>query len=348
QDLQSYGGGPVDVFEVFTFHTCSTICRLVFGDLMPPEAEVRAFTRCVVELLEVWGRASVRVLDLLPLLRVSLTMGLAPIGAIWLWREGLWDLCGPGGALCGTGEGLHGHGSGCYRACTSPPGDTVLGALLGEDPSVQEGPLGADRLHMALVDLFIGGTETTAAALAWAVAFLLHRPEVQERVRAELQQELGPAGTPRAGDMGRLPLLRATVTETLRLRPPAPLALPHCARRHTSVGGVPVPAGSIVIPNLFAAHHDPETWHHPDEFLPERFLEPQAPWRALVPFGCGARSCLGEALARAELFVFLGHILHHFRLEPPMPGALPRLAVTAGTVLRCPPFCVRLVPCQPP
>lgn len=81
---------------------------------------------------------------------------------------------------------------------------------------------------------------------------------------------------------------------------------------------------------------------------PERFLEPGAPWRALVPFGCGARSCLGEALARAELFVFLGHILHHFRLEPPVPGALPKLGVTAGTVLRCPPFCVRLVPCQPP
>lgn len=58
-------------------------------------------------------------------------------------------------------------------------------------------------------------------------------PQVQERVRAELRQELGPTGTPQVGDMGRLPLLRATITETLRLRPPAPLALPHCTRRHT-------------------------------------------------------------------------------------------------------------------
>lgn len=57
--------------------------------------------------------------------------------------------------------------------------------------------------------------------------------QVQDQVRAELRQVLGPRGTPKPGDMGRLPLLRATVTETLRLRPPAPLALPHCARRHS-------------------------------------------------------------------------------------------------------------------
>ncbi|XP_076216990.1 steroid 21-hydroxylase-like [Aptenodytes patagonicus] len=276
---------------------------------MPPEAEVRAFTRCVVELLEVWGRASVRALDLLPVLRVLPNRGLRELLRLVERRDAFVE------------AQIRRH-----EECPSPPGDTVLGALQGRDPGVRGGPLSPPRLHMALVDLFIGGTETTAAALAWAIAFLLHRPEVphlQERLRAELWRELGPTGTPQAGDTGRLPLLHATITETLRLRPPAPLALPHCARRHTSVGGIPVPAGSILVPNLLAAHQDPDTWHHPEAFLPERFLVPGAPWRALVPFGCGARSCLGEGLARAELFVFLGQILQEFRLEPPAPGVCP-------------------------
>lgn len=71
------------------------------------------------------------------------------------------------------------HVSSLCQACPSPPSDTVLGALLGRDPGVRGAPLSPPRLHMALVDLFIGGTETTAAALGWAVAFLLHRPEVK-------------------------------------------------------------------------------------------------------------------------------------------------------------------------
>lgn len=57
--------------------------------------------------------------------------------------------------------------------------DTVLGVLLGRNSGARGDPLSPPRLHMALVDLFIGGTETTAAALGWAVAFLLHRPEVK-------------------------------------------------------------------------------------------------------------------------------------------------------------------------
>ncbi|XP_068025880.1 steroid 21-hydroxylase isoform X2 [Melanerpes formicivorus] len=333
QELQSHGGAPLDPFEIFSFHSCSTIGRLLFGDMTPPEEELRSFSRCLLQLLEVWGRSSVRVLDLIPALRVLPNPGLRQLLRLVQLRDSFVE----------TQIRRH-------EECPSPPSDTVLAALQGRDPSVPGGPLSPPRLHMTLVDLFIGGTETTATALTWAVAFLLHRPELQDQLRAELWQELGPSGPPELGGSGRLPLLQATIAETLRLRPPAPLALPHCACRHTSLGGCPVPAGSILIPNLLAAHRDPHTWQRPDDFLPERFLCAEAPGRApMLPFGCGARACPGEAVARAELAAFLGQLLRRFRLLPAVPGALPRLdGGSAGTVLRCPPFRVRLLPCAAP
>ncbi|XP_077047852.1 steroid 21-hydroxylase isoform X2 [Agelaius phoeniceus] len=196
EELRSHGEAPLDPFEV------------------PPPGELRAFSRCLGELLQVWGHSSVRVLDLLPLLRALPNPGLRKLLQLVQHRD----------TFVETQIQRH-------QACPSPPPDTVLGALLGRDPGARGGPLSPPRLHMALVDLFIGGTETTAAALGWAVAFLLHRPELQARLRAELQGAQGPPGP---GDVGRLPLLQATVSETLRLRPPAPLALPHCALRHTS------------------------------------------------------------------------------------------------------------------
>ncbi|XP_005058028.1 PREDICTED: steroid 21-hydroxylase-like [Ficedula albicollis] len=305
EELRSHGEAPLDPSEVFTFHTCSTIARLLFGDLVPPPGELRAFSRCLGELLQVWGRSSVQVLDLLPLLRALPNPGLRKLLQLVQHRDAFVE------------AQIQRH-----QACPSPPVDTVLGALLGRNSGARGGPLSPPRLHMALVDLFIGGTETTAAALGWAVAFLLHRPETQHtcappvqlqaRLRAELEGAQGPPGP---GDMGRLPLLQATVSETLRLRPPAPLALPHCALRHTSLGGLPVVAGTVLVPNLLAAQQDPDIWQHPEVFLPERFLAPGAPARSLLPFGCGARSCPGEGLARAELFVFLGLILREFRVS---------------------------------
>ncbi|XP_069737556.1 steroid 21-hydroxylase-like [Phaenicophaeus curvirostris] len=327
-ELRSYGGTPLDPFEVFSFHTCSTIGRLLFGDLLPPEPEVRAFARCLVELLDVWGRASVRALDVCPLLRVLPHPGLRELQRLIQHRDSFVE------KQLSRYRALHPEGS------PLPPAAPEVGGRPTALPPA--------RLHMALVDLFLGGTETTAAALAWALVLLAHRPELQRRLRDELWRELGPTGTPEPGDAARLPLLLATLNETLRLRPPAPLALPHCTLRHTSVAGVPVPAGSVLVPNLLAAHLDPNVWRCPRAFLPERFLHPEAPRRSLLPFGCGARSCVGAALARAELLVFLGRILWEFRIEPPAPGQLPGLQGTPGTVLRPTGCSLRLVPWHSP
>ncbi|KYO20024.1 steroid 21-hydroxylase precursor [Alligator mississippiensis] len=291
--------------------------------MMPSEAEIRDFTACITELVQLWSCISIQALDTVPLLRILPNPSLQRLLQVVEKRD----------AFVRAQIQRHQESLEPER-----PRDVVDHLLLAM------GDLGPKRLHMALVDLFIGGTETTAALLAWACAFLVRHPEVQDRIHAELQDVLGPTAPLRPRDRDRLPLLSATLNETLRLRPPVPLALPHRTTRPTSVAGMSIPQDTIVIPNLFAAHHDETKWLEPEEFRPERFLAPGA-LRDLLPFSCGARACPGEALARAEALVTLGRLLREFRLEPAVLGTLPALNVVSfGIVLRCPSLCLRLVP----
>ncbi|XP_040106290.1 steroid 21-hydroxylase isoform X4 [Oryx dammah] len=170
----------------------------------------------------------------------------------------------------------------------------------------------------------------------------LRRHKIQRRLQEELDRELGPgASCSRVTykDRARLPLLNATIAEVLRLRPVVPLALPHRTTRPSSIFGYDIPEGMVVIPNLQGAHLDETVWEQPHEFRPDRFLEPGANPSALA-FGCGARVCLGESLARLELFVVLLRLLQAFTLLPPPVGALPSLQPDpyCGVNLKVQPF----------
>nr|XP_020669422.1 steroid 21-hydroxylase-like [Pogona vitticeps] len=181
----------------------------------------------------------------------------------------------------------------------------------------------------------------------------MKKHQIQEQIHEELMAVVGIHREPTYSDRQHLPYLSATITETLRMRPSAPLALPHMTIRDTSVSGFFIPKGTTVIPNLYGAHHDEGIWQHPLEFRPgfSRFLEEEEEeeasleaQRTLVPFSCGARVCLGEVLARMEAFLFLAHILRDFQILPSVPGELPDLRGRFDFLVHCKPFKVRLVP----
>ncbi|XP_019571146.2 steroid 21-hydroxylase isoform X1 [Rhinolophus sinicus] len=331
--MRAQAGAPVAIQKEFSFLTCSIICYLTFGD--KEETLVHTFHECVQDLMKTWDHWSVQILDIIPFLRFFPSPGLRRLKQAMENRDHIVEK-----QLRQHKESMV---AGQWRDMTdymlqgvqTPRGEEDLGQLL-------EG-----HVHMSVVDLFIGGTETTSTTLSWAVAFLLHHPEFQQRLQEELDHELGPGAWGSRvpyKDRSRLPLLNATIAEVLRLRPVVPLALPHRTTRPSSIFGYDIPEGTVVIPNLQGAHLDETVWEQPHEFRPDRFLAPGASPSALA-FGCGARVCLGEPLARLELFVVLARLLQAFTLLPPA-GALPSLQPQphCGVNLTVQPFQVRLQP----
>jgi cytochrome P450 family 135 len=176
----------------------------------------------------------------------------------------------------------------------------ILAMLVGA--RFEDGEALSDReLRDQLVTLLLAGHETTATALAWTFDLLLRSPAQLARLRAELDQ---------GGDE----YLRATISESLRLRPVVPLA---GRRLHAElrVGDHVLPAGTDVTPAFWLTHTRPDLYPEPHAFRPERFLADPPETYAWVPFGGGVRRCLGASFAEFEMRVVLREVLGRCELR---------------------------------
>ena len=176
------------------------------------------------------------------------------------------------------------------------------------------------NLQQILSDLFLAGMETTTTTLRWSFAFLSRCPDIQERVAEERKNILGDR-MPGLSDRGSLPYFEAVIQETLRMASVAPLAIPHKTQQSIECSGHKIPAETQVWYNIWALHNDKKEWNEPSRFKPERFLDEQGRFKrttdqSFMPFGAGRRVCIGEALARMELFVFLSNILYRYEILP--------------------------------
>lgn len=196
------------------------------------------------------------------------------------------------------------------------------------------------HLISSITTLFIAGSETAATTLSWAVLYLLHFPEIQRRIHAEIDRIVGRRGPVWLDKRKSFPYLEAFICETMRYTSILPLSVPHMTTVNTTLQGYNIPKGTNVIVNIWALHRDPSFWKDPDSFIPERFLDAEGKFvfpdgDCFLPFGAGPRACMGEVLARCELFLFLANLLQRFTFENPPGVALPTLKhLPGGAVLQ--------------
>ncbi len=181
-------------------------------------------------------------------------------------------------------------------------GDDILSLL--KAARFEDGEPMSDReIRDQLVTLLLAGHETTATALAWTFDLLLRHPHVHARLVAEIDAGDGDA------------YLRATVAESLRLRPVVPLA----GRRLNApleTETLSLAAGTDVTPAIWLAHTRPDSYPDPYAFRPERFLDTKPDTYAWIPYGGGVRRCLGAAFAELEMRVVLTAVLQRRLLRP--------------------------------
>ncbi|KAF8369713.1 hypothetical protein HHK36_032264 [Tetracentron sinense] len=181
-----------------------------------------------------------------------------------------------------------------------------------------ERPLTKTEMKAILLDIAVGGTDTTSTTVEWVMAELMQHPEVMRRAQEELDDVVGVNNIVEESHLPKLQYLDAIVKETLRLHPALPLLVPHCPSLSCIVGGYTVPKGTRVFLNVWAMQRDPQVWNNPLEFQPERFLRDAGTCDYsgnnfnYLPFGSGRRICAGITLAQRMLMYVLASLLHSF------------------------------------
>jgi cytochrome P450 len=208
------------------------------------------------------------------------------------------------------------------RATKTDTGDLLSMLLAAQEEGTGEG-MSDGQVRDEVMTIFLAGHETTANAVSWALYLLARHPDAYRRLRTEAATVLG-GRTPSASDIPRLGFALQVFKEALRLYPPAYLTS-RLAVRDVEIGGHRISAGTDVIANICTMQRRPEYFPDPDRFDPDRFeatAEKAIPRGAYVPFGAGARICIGNNFALMEGQLILATLAQRVELSLASPGEI--------------------------
>uniref|UniRef100_A0A3P8U681 Cytochrome P450, family 2, subfamily X, polypeptide 9 n=1 Tax=Amphiprion percula TaxID=161767 RepID=A0A3P8U681_AMPPE len=211
---------------------------------------------------------------------------------------------------------------------TRVPGEPrdFLDCYLDEmEKTAEDSSFSEDKLIFTAIDLLFAGTDTTSNTLLTAFLYLMNHPHIQERCQQEIDRVLEGKDQACFDDRHQMPYMQAVIHESQRIANTIPLSV-HCTTKDTELAGYSIPKGTRIMQNLSSVLNEEGQWKYPHEFNPENFLNDQGEFvkpDTFMPFSAGPRICLGEGLARMELFLIMVTLLRKFKFIWPEDAGEP-------------------------
>jgi cytochrome P450 len=205
----------------------------------------------------------------------------------------------------------------------APGGDIVADLVAARDATTGEGFTRKELIDQIGV-FFLAGHETTASVMTWAFFILSQRPEMVERMRAEIDAVVG-SGEVELGHVKKLEFVRDVFREALRLYPPITF-IPRVAAEDTQIGRYRAKKGTMIMIAPWTTHRHHALWPHPDRFDPDRFMRDEIIPGSYMPFGLGPRICVGAAFATIESGLMLARLVRRYDFEAIAPEEVKPVA----------------------
>ncbi|KAI3944494.1 hypothetical protein MKW92_044978 [Papaver armeniacum] len=194
--------------------------------------------------------------------------------------------------------------------------------------------LSRDNIKGIIMDMFVGGSDTTATAVEWSMAELIKNPRLMKKAQEEVRRVVDNKMKVEEQDISQMEYLKCIVKESLRLHPPLPTLIGRVSTASTKIGDYDIPTNTGVFINAWAIQRDPKLWDKPEEFCPERFRNNPVDFKGqdfeFIPFGSGRRGCPGMGFGIAVVEFLLANLLYQFNWELPGGANSEELDMTEG------------------
>ncbi|XP_071715564.1 cytochrome P450 Tp4149-like [Rutidosis leptorrhynchoides] len=178
-----------------------------------------------------------------------------------------------------------------------------------------------DVVKAILLDVFVGGIDTTSKSTEWVICELIRHPRVMKKLQHEITETVQGRSMVAEEDLEKMHYLKAIIKKSMRLHMPAPLLAPRISTQDVKLMGYDISAGTQVIINSWAIARDPNFWEEPEEFRPERFVESSISYKGVnygwLVFGGGRRICPGIQFAGVGMELAIANIVYKFNLALP-------------------------------